>query len=778
MAAVFGWAGAANTATRDAKARQAVPGAGVQAISVAFSENMNVRALADQYLGSPDLWPEILKASGVSSITALKPGVILKIPVSEVKAANTALARSLGKIQEATRAGARVFAAGTITKAIGLRNDALARRRAGAWSATVKLAGASYTAADEALILSKTHRDQAAEARLSDRHGTVEGQRPAELAWSQRQVDNTLIEEEKVRTLSKSTAQITFRDASRLRLNANSQAVIQRMRVDPLSRREEAKVNLISGDFYALLGGGQRKAFQVELKNVDARIESGNFWVRQQRGQAKFTNYDDKPVEIASRTGVVTLKRNEGAVVSDGDTRTRTFALLRPPAPSAPLDNAVVFGRAAKLSWAAVDAAQGYWIEIARDAAFDQMIESRWGEKTTALETQPLTPGGYFWRVAALDRAGVPGARSTVRKFEIRRDATPPFLRADTPGGGAPMRVARVALSGETEPGAKVTVAGAPVAVSPEGAWRTVVTARAGDNEIKIIATDPAGNTTEKRVTFSYLPDQAAGLRFANTLLRKAPRHFVTAKRDMTLSGAVAHKNAQILISGADGVERATSYADDKGQFEINLPLKAETEEFKIVVAARSGQRSRATFTVSLDEAAPEITLDHPVPRLTRSPTFKLSGKTEPGVLFTVNNKPVALVNGRFQAEIALKNGINRIEMQASDAVGHVTVKAVEILFDGSAPELVSHSVKAVAAGPVMLVTVEIDARDASGLARVAPVKLAAGGRDYSGHLLLNRAKKRYRGTVRVPVAAEGDIRLTNVTLLDDAGNRRVVTVK
>ena len=83
-----------------------------------------------------------------------------------------------------------------------------------------------------------------------------------------------LIEEEKVRTLSRSTAQITFRDESRLRLNANSQALIQRMRVDPLSREEEAKVSLIEGDFYALLAGkSQRRNFELEVPEVQTQIE-------------------------------------------------------------------------------------------------------------------------------------------------------------------------------------------------------------------------------------------------------------------------------------------------------------------------------------------------------------------------------------------------------------------------------------------------------------------------------------------------------------------------
>ena len=246
-------------------------------VTVRLKEGQSLRDLAQEHLGDPDLWAEILRANGLS-VADVHPGIELKIPVGQIAAANKALGDALKVIQQATEQGARLFAAEQIGQAIKLRDAALAKRKAGDWDAAAKLAGEAKVAADAALTAALAQRDAAADALLSDRQGWVEGQRPQDLVWADRPLNAVLIEDEKVRTLSRSTAQITFQDESRLRLNANSQAVIQRMRTDPLSREQEAKVSLVEGDFYALLAGkSQRKNFELQVPQVQTQIEFDQF---------------------------------------------------------------------------------------------------------------------------------------------------------------------------------------------------------------------------------------------------------------------------------------------------------------------------------------------------------------------------------------------------------------------------------------------------------------------------------------------------------------------
>lgn len=741
-----------------------------QVVTETYGPGTDLRALARQHLGNADLWPEILKASGARSVTELEPGQSLQIPVETIGLALDALDVSLTRIQDANAAGAQLFAPDLISAAIDDRDKALDHSVRGAWADTLDLAQKSTTSATEAIAVSVSSRDQRAQARLSDRQGRVEGQRPADLAWNDRDLNAILIEEEKIRTLSASTAQVTFRDASRLRLNANSQAVIQRLRVDPLNQREEAKVNLIKGDFYALLGGAsQRKRFNVELADVDAKIDSGNFWVRSEAGRAKFANYDEAPVEINARNERVTLGRNEGTVITEGSGGGGKVTVLAAPDPVSPGQAQVLYTPLAALEWQSVRGARGYWIEIAADPAFDSIVESRWGVEAAHAETKPLEPGAYYWRVTTLDRFGLPGPHSESLKFEVRVDTSAPFLRIDTPASGTIIRRAMLEITGETEPGASVTIAGERADIDAAGRYRARVSAREGENVIEIVATDPAGNETRKTRSVIYMPDRAATLQFDADLARLGEAHFLSNGDAMTLSG-ITTPHARLAAAGADGRERVSARSGADGRFRFNLPLTQDREAFTVDVIAPSGHRSARAIEVTRDQAPPSIRLDRPLPRLTGTRDLAIAGSLEKGATLSVNDKPVAVADGEFETKMTLSDGDNPIKLTAIDRAGNVTAEIRVVRLDRTAPELVRHALDINAAR----ISIEIEAADMSGLANIARFGVDAGGRRYSGYLRLNRATGIYAGALDVPMGDAAGARLTSVELEDDARNKKI----
>jgi len=749
------------------------PATAQEVLTVPYSAKTDLRALAKTHFGNADLWPEILKASGVTAVTELKPGQTLRIPVGTIRAAQKALDLSLVRIQDANEAGAQVFAPELISAAINYRDEALDKSVEGAWEQTLTLATQSTTSAGKAIEVSRANRDQSAEARLSDRQGRVEGQRPAELAWSDRRLNSVLIEEERIRTLSSSTAQVTFRDASRLRLNANSQAVIQRLRVDPLSRREEAKVNLIAGDFYALLSGSsQRKRFNVELKDVDAKIDSGNFWVRHEEGSAKFTNYDDAPVKIASRGDEVTLGRNEGTIIGKGEKAGKKVSVLPAPIPGAPAPDAVLYETQATLKWNEVKGAKGYWIEIASDPSFNAMVESRWGLESPQARTKKLKPGIYSWRVAALDQFGLPGRRSTTLRFEVRNDTTPPFLRIEGPLEGSIVRRASLEITGETEPGVKVVVAGAGARVDKNGRFAAAYTAREGDNKISILATDPAGNTSTKTLKLVHMPDRVAELRFDAEIVRAGDNHFVTNGEAITLSGTTKAVS-KIVITDASGTERGSAKSGEDGRFRLNVPVKGTAEPLDVTVVAPSGHRSAARITVSADRTPPAIKFDKRLPRLTGASELVLAGTTDADAALTINGKAQELDKGRFKTMLKLGEGANKIQITAVDRAGNVTAQTRVVRVDRVAPELVRHGLSVNVKGGAGVLTIEVIAKDTSGLAKVAPFDVRAGNEDYSGYLRYNRATRSYTGILEVPAGIAKAARLVAVELQDDARNKK-----
>jgi hypothetical protein len=741
---------------------------------VTIGSDETIREVAEKYLSDPDLWPEILRSSGINSIADLQPGMELRIPVNEITAANQALIASLGQIQRANQAGAQIFAPDEIGRAVDLHEQALQKRIVREWFATRSLAEASYQEATNAIEVSERNRDVAAEALVTDRNGIVEGQRPEDLSWRDLQLRAILIEEEKVRTLSDSTAQITFRDASRLRLNANSNAIIRQMRFDPLSRREEAKVSLIEGDFYALLAGeaDDRSRFSVEVPEVDAVIDSGDFWVSHQEGTAKFANYDDQVVKVAANGGAVTLGKNEGTVVDRGERPRDALAVLPPPRLSAPADEAVVYVAAPELSWAPIQGSAGYWLEISTDQNFDRIVENSFGIAGPTHVAKPLPAGGYFWRVAALDGFGLPGARSETWRYRVAPDNVPPFLRIDAPPRDGILREASVTVSGEAEPGASVAVNGEPVVVAGDGAFSAAIAALPGDNAVTVVATDPAGNVTTDERRFVFMPDQASIVAYDPAIPRLAPTHFLANGDVLSLSGRTT-PSSEVEIRAGKSV-RAAAATDADGTFRVNVPLAAEEEALTFAVIAPSGFTTTEDFAVTVDREAPGIILDPPPPWLTAQSGLRVAGTTDPAAKLTLNGHPIAVSAGRFDVSVTLLPGDNKIELIATDPAGNVAVEKAFVKLDQEAPSLVSAESAPSTAGGQAVLAVEVVAGDASGLAKAAPFVVVAGGESYSGYLRYNKAAKRYRGTVVVPEADLAGARLARIELTDDAGNRQV----
>jgi FecR protein/Glucodextranase, domain B len=742
-------------------------------LRIQLQEGQSLRDLAEQHLGDPDLWAEILRLNGLT-VADVRPGIELAIPVGQVAAANRALDEALQRIQSATEQGARLFAAEQIAQAISLRDAAVAQRKAGEWDAAAKLATDAMASAEEALAAALAQRDATAEALLSDRQGWVEGQRPQDLLWADRALNTVLIEEEKVRTLSRSTAQITFRDDSRLRLNANSQAVIQRMRVDPLSREEEAKVSLIEGDFYALLAGrSERKSFELEIPEVETEIESTNFWVRRDVSGSKFANYDERLLQVSAQGESVSLGRNEAALVRSGAAPSEKIDVLAAPALRAPGDDQVAFDAELQLSWATVADAAGYWLEVAGDPGFERMTYSRWGLADGSYQSTPLEVGSYYWRVAALDKFGLPGERSEVWRFHVRADATPPYLSIGAPGEGGILRQSPVELRGESEPEVALELDGQPLEVDADGRFQTVYAARPGLNQLTIKATDTAGNVTERSRSFVYMPDEHAAVVFDQALARLDLRHFVTAGDAMSLSGQTS-PNAQIVVRAADGAARVSAYADGAGRFGINVPMQADDETFAMEVIAPSGFASQDQFEITVDRTPPRIAFEAPPPSVTAIEWLPLRGQVEGGIELLLDGAPAQLIDEAFDQTVTLQQGANHIELVASDLVGNVGVEKLEIFLDQEPPQLVRQSVTRSATAGGAAFTVDVVANDASGLTQAAPFTLRVGDRSYDDFLRYNPASQSYRATVVVPgAAASAPAALEDVELEDYAGNQK-----
>lgn len=742
--------------------------------SITIVDPAELRALARRHLGDPDLWPMLVKAAGVAEPRDVRPGTVVTLPVDAIARSSDMLNRARAELARSTKEGARLFAPDLMSEAIRQHDLAVRARQAGAWADSAASAGRAAAIAAQALEAAKRSRDESVEALLTDRQGTVEGRRPDELSWTARRRDQLLIEQERVRTLSSSTAQITFLDESRLRLNANSQAVIQRLRMDRLSREQKSRVRLLEGDFYALLGGqSQRKQFDLEVPDVETRIESTSFWVRKDSNGAKFTNYDERIVQVAAQGRSVTLGRNEATLVRTGQPPAAKRTILPAPDLRQPPDDGVALAGGPGLVWAPVDGAAGYWLEVATDPDFARMVESRWGIKATGHPTARLPIGEYYWRVVALDRFGVPGERSKVRRLRVRTDVTPPFLGVTEPEDGAVLRRSPVRWRGESEPGVELSIAGRVVPLDGEGRFDTTVDAVEGDNLVRIEAVDGAGNRTVRERRFVLMPDRAAAIRFDESLPRDGVDRFVSARPSLVLSG-VTEANTELRIQTMDGGERVGAFSDAEGRFRLILDVQGEAETFLAVARALSGFASEQQFSVRVDRVPPSIELESEVPGVTSIEWLVLRGRVEDGVRLLLAGRPLPLVDGAFSADLTLGEGSNVVELTASDAVGNETTRRLRITLDQTPPRILGHAVSTRDARPGEPFTVEVRAEDPSGLRQVGTVTLSVGATTLSELLRYDASAGIYRAVVQPNAGIGGRVRVTAVTIGDYAGNSQV----
>jgi hypothetical protein len=736
--------------------------------TVVFGQGDTIRDVAGRYLKDPDLWPQILELSGIATPADLRPGARLLIPVEQVAAADGALATSLAAIQKANAEGARIFAPKEIGAAIENRDTAVERRGDGAWAEVVSFAGTATDFAGQALTISLAQRDRAAEAVVSDAQGDVEGRAPDQPRWSARKVDDVLVEYERVRTLSASTAQVTFRDLSRLRLNPNSNAMIQKMRSDPLTGDDVTKVSLVNGDFYALLNQlGDRSNFEVQVPGLETETQSADFWVKHEGDESRFANYDKAALEVRKGESQISIGENEGAVVSASGEAERTHVLDRTEL-GEPFDGARIYDPAVTLHWQPLQGAEGYWIEVAADVGFNRMQASEWGVRDTSYRVEGLTAGDHYWRVSSLDRLGLPGVRSLSRHFRVIDDRTPPFVSLTTPKEGEIVTAAEVALEGESEPGARVTVNGGYVPVGDNGRFSAVVAATPGANTATVVALDAAGNRTERSRGFVYRPEAAARLAFDPAAPRDPDGALLTRAGALDVTGtSSAEAGAQLRVLAPDGSVAVQTLVGEGGGFRFTVPASQAGTAYRLEVAGPTGAvEGSSAFTARQDATPPALTLDAPPPAATGQAWLDLAGSAGDAVTVTVNGTPAKIAGGRFDAVASLVPGTNAIELVATDAVGNVAVQRLETVFDTDPPAITAAEVGRPdgANGPIVIT---VKATDASGLRQAAPYVLTIGGVERRGFLRCDGA-----GECRETLPAEpGALRLVEVTVEDYAGN-------
>jgi hypothetical protein len=741
--------------------------------SLVVKEGESIRLLSERHLGDSELWPEFLRANDLDSVADIHPGMTLKLPAPEIVKTQRLLKEVREKIQRANRMRARLFAPTEIGNAVANQDQALEEKRLRRWKAALVLAEKAVAAADQALAICEGKSNVAAEAQLVDSKGQVQYRRPQDVVWSGAELYGMFGEGERVRTLADASAELLFRDDSRLRMDENSQIVIEQMRANLLENRQQAKVSLVSGDLFALLGGNKaRDQFDVNLPGIKLDGDSRDFYVRQDKNDTKLANYQGE-LAIEARGSRVVLEENEGVAV-DAVGISGKRSLLPRPTGMQPEYGAILYTSDVELAWKEVEGAELYWLEVSSDANFKALLRFDKDLKSSAALLTAMEEGSYFWRVAAVDEEGFPGPRSESRSFQVIHDRQPPYLVLLEPEEGARVSLTPLTLRGMVEQGSSLTFREEPVQPDREGDFAITLEPQQGPNEVVLLATDSAGNISELRRNFTYEPERPLFFEVAETAARDEQGR-VIAMGDRYQLNATTLPDSRVTLKDEQGRLLASATADPEGALSLNLELRPGLEACRIEVESPGGNRISDSLQFIIDAELPQVTLNTAPPRFTRDENWSFDGQALRTSQLLINGEPVALQGERFSRPLTLGDGENLIDFVAIDPYGNRVSFQRAIFVDRTPPRMAASRVQKNQLGERLQWRIELKVEDDSALRRSAPFTLQAGDFTHDGVLRLDGDGQRYIGLVETPPLARKQ-RVTGMVLLGDTlGNEAEV---
>jgi hypothetical protein len=346
-------------------------------------------------------------------------------------------------------------------------------------------------------------------ARITAAEGRVRV-KPNDLeAWNDARLQDPLRVGDVVQTEQRSGAAISFNRGSLVRVRSNSIVYIGGSAEQSTAawRVESGNVNFSVGDQVTeiITPTLTTTAGQNSTGNIDVG-EDGNTGVRIFQGQAEVST---------SKGDVITLNENEALQVDSQGQAGGKQALPPPPKLLKPEIRATVPFAAppeatAQLAWEPVKNGDTYRVALDYNVVQADLLLAATldvpGIRQTRHELQGLDPGRYFWRVAAVNEAGLEGAFSRVSFFSVEPlPEAAPVEVADENLGLPSLSLAPVEevapgvlhVHGRAEPGSEVTVDGYPVTLASDGSFSEHVR-RTDQTEVTVRATREGGQFAEQ----------------------------------------------------------------------------------------------------------------------------------------------------------------------------------------------------------------------------------------------------------------------------------------
>jgi len=408
-------------------------------------------------------------------------------------------------LAKATRAVGAVRPGSNVAQARDFLKDANESFVGSRWEEAFRLAVESQSYSRRAL--GGTGGGEQGDASFIFVEGDVALQRAGRSTFEPARQRQPLFEGDFVKAGKTGSAEIMFYDGTLYTIRPGSLFECRRPRSTESS---SSQIKMISGAINVYTSGA---AAAVDTDSATAAIDRDS--------RASVDVVQGEKTEVTSYRGRTTVSTGKESVVLDGrervsaaaDTKMLSAKVNLPDSPQAivPADNRIYdlkTGDQVDLKWSKISDAVRYRLQISRSRLFvpDSTEVDLDDRVQTSARVKVSKEGSYFWRVAAIDAAGITSDWSLVRRFKMAEepvkagaggDTTPPELTVFPPQQMGNLFL----IYGKTEPGAIVTVNAEPADVEPDGAFKKTITVeRDGAAMLVVKAVDASGNETVRRV--------------------------------------------------------------------------------------------------------------------------------------------------------------------------------------------------------------------------------------------------------------------------------------
>lgn len=335
--------------------------------------------------------------------------------------------------------------------------------------------------------------------------GRVQLQRAGQTEWENAHQRLPVFNGDFVRTGRDGNAEILFADGSLYRIAPNSLLEIHHQ----MSDESPGTVKMVVGRINVYTSGASST---VTTDTVETEIERDSRVAVDVPGE-------DRDTTIAAFQGSARVRNTRGDEVLLGE-RESIAASARgaisekreiPPAPFLvePQNNAgfdVGQQPVIQLVWRGRPLDGTVHLQVSRSKSFEpsQLDVDAPNMTKDRARLRLVTPGTYFWRLAASGTDSARSEWSAARRFRVFSPSAETLLEDNTPPelevGSAQQLGHMFIIEGTTEASATLSINGERVELDADGRFRkTVEIYQEGWNDIVIVAVDPSGNPTEHR---------------------------------------------------------------------------------------------------------------------------------------------------------------------------------------------------------------------------------------------------------------------------------------